>query len=661
MTTVPAPQYTEIGNSSYLDFAAYGMLQAGTDTVQEAYGYLDTQVASASDSQSVNVALIFDRATDPTQLLESDWATRQTDLASKTTEELWAAYGADTNIYDPVGRWLKAAGYTVLGGDAASTGDYVTSAESRTIWLSLDATDFQNLFNQPLMLGGVDGNDYDFVFWNGDLSLPSNIASSIAGLWVDNGGDPPAGQDLSNGASTTLKDGAQSHGNSTKADDIFNPQDIASDIYNFPLDGQTVQTGVIGLIEPGVGMAGTSNSASFQHLLEEYRAAVGVSGTGVAYAQGEAGASGNGDTSERSLDVGIVTAINPNSDLALYVGSGYNGWAYAGTFTAYQSAFWWTASGVPDDTLAPVISSSWYDLNIQSPDSPFYWAYQQLYIDALIQNQTVLIAQGDGGSGNKTSNGVTNVQTTSTSAYNLLVGGTSVSTETTAAADQTLTSLLDSASHGDMATIWHLVAGGMKAQPSGQDTFSTFVETVWNQYLVKDKTDLTQGYQSNYAGAGGVDTTQPQPGYQADYGITATDLVSGLPGRAAPDVAANAGGNMFYRTPQADMSGLTSSSGTSASTPLWAALITQFNAIFADQGLPQLGYMNDLLYQASAIAPGAFNDITIGNNISSYHLGSAYNSKGWTSPPRAMAMRRARAMTSFQASARPTACCWPGR
>ena len=56
---------------------------------------------------------------------------------------------------------------------------------------------------------------------------------------------------------------------------------------------------------------------------------------------------------------------------------------------------------------------------------------------------------------------------------------------------------------------------------------------------------FTEGYFDNNASGGGVDTTQPQPSYQTDYGITFTDLFSGLPGRSAPDVTANAGGNMF--------------------------------------------------------------------------------------------------------------------
>ena len=63
--------------------------------------------------------------------------------------------------------------------------------------------------------------------------------------------------------------------------------------------------------------------------------------------------------------------------------------------------------------------------------------------------------------------------------------------------------------------------------------------------------------------------------------------------------------------------------GTSAATPLWAALVAQLNAIFDDQGLPELGYMNDLLYIAAAIAPASFNDITLGNNTSSFSLAGA--------------------------------------
>ena len=116
------------------------------------------------------------------------------------------------------------------------------------------------------------------------------------------------------------------------------------------------------------------------------------------------------------------------------------------------------------------------------------------------------------------------------------------------------------------------------------------------------------------------------PSYQRDFGLApATADPAHLVGRGAPDVSANAGGNLFYGVPQAGMNGLRGAGGTSASAPLWAALISQFNALFRDQGLPSLGYMNDLLYIAAAIAPASFNDVTLGNNVSSFALGGAYS------------------------------------
>ncbi len=116
----------------------------------------------------------------------------------------------------------------------------------------------------------------------------------------------------------------------------------------------------------------------------------------------------------------------------------------------------------------------------------------------------------------------------------------------------------------------------------------------------------------------------PQPSYQSDFGLSlATSDPSALPGRGIPDVAALAGGNLRYNVPQPDMTmtpAVAIGAGTSAAAPMWAALVSQFNAIFQDQELPNLGYMNDLLYIAAAIAPGSFNDVTLGNNTSSFSL-----------------------------------------
>jgi hypothetical protein len=167
--------------------------------------------------------------------------------------------------------------------------------------------------------------------------------------------------------------------------------------------------------------------------------------------------------------------------------------------------------------------------------------------------------------------------------------------------------------------------GGLTALPgavSGADAWeTTLLEAVWNDYAISGSTWTGGGVG---AGDGSVDTTQQTPSYQLAFGLTPTSAnPSGGTGRGAPDVAANAGGNLFYKFPGEAMDEASSGEGTSAAAPLWAALMAQIDAIFDDQGLPNLGYANDLLYTAAAIAPAAFNDITFGNNVASYYRSSS--------------------------------------
>ena len=276
--------------------------------------------------------------------------------------------------------------------------------------------DFKNLFQTELKYA----SDAELVFWNGQLSLPSEW--NVAGLWVDTSTAPNPSN--LGGTPVTLPQGAQSPGNSASTIQQWAPQDIAA-LYNFPLDGANVQTGTIGLIEPGVGtsLSDDWSGSDFQSRLTAYLESVNRSGTGVVLPP--QGINGQSHTSgERSLDVGIVAAINPNSDIALYNGSGdtdATGNAQASVFTAVQSAIWDTVNN------PAVTSNSWGDAQSMSPDSPFYAAYWELFADAALRNQTTFIALGDGGSGNETGNGLTNVETNVTQPFNILVGGSSIS------------------------------------------------------------------------------------------------------------------------------------------------------------------------------------------------------------------------------------------
>jgi hypothetical protein len=622
---------TAVENSSYLDFTGWRINDA--TSVMDAYGLAASDVSEATFA-GLNVALILDRATDPTALLAQDWGTRQQTLAEMNDAgTLWTTYGADQTLYNSVVEQLKTTyGLTILDGtNSANKGDYVSSAESRTIWVELNtAEQFASLFGTTLYQSTQEDNE--FVFWNGDLLLPEEW--DIQGLWFDTENVPPP-SNMTPGVSTTLQQGSQSPGNNSSLGLTLSPQQI-SELYNFPLAGLNVETGAIGLIEPGIGSAlHPSQTKTFQELLTEYLASVGQTGNGAVSVQGENGQTYNSGSGERSLDVGVVASVNPNSDIYLFNGSGYNGNADASTFTAIQSALW-------DPTLtAAVLSSSFGDDQSMSPNSPFYAAYRQLQLDAALKNVSLFNALGDGGSGNETGNGLTNLAYNETSPYNVMVGGTSFSTFNAAQNDQTLNpSLVAPALANDQATLWRLMAGGLTALPQNLAALQTFAETVWNQYFVVGNhitignSPFEGGYLVNTTTSGGVDPTQPIPDYQLAYGLRPVSSdPSAQTGRGAPDVSANAGGNLSYLTPNSDMVGTGPDGGTSAATPLWASLGVQLNTIFADQGLPNLGYMNDLLYMASAIAPAAFNDITMGNNTSSFTMGGSYITNGTAVTP----------------------------
>ena len=119
---------------------------------------------------------------------------------------------------------------------------------------------------------------------------------------------------------------------------------------------------------------------------------------------------------------------------------------------------------------------------------------------------------------------------------------------------------------------------------------------------------------------GGFSTYMERMSYQED--AVSAYLNSGVPlprskdfnpkNRGFPDVSA-IGHN--YVTVQNGFYYLVD--GTSASTPLWAGIITRWNAYRMSKGLPSLGFINPLIYQMYADNPSSFIDITLGDNFCS--------------------------------------------
>ena len=669
---MPPNQYNVVANSTFLD--AFGAMAVGStdpapaiqtlanntaNDVRTATQLLDpmlgypgnpSSLQRADSSELINVALMVERAAPQSQLdalLGGDWADRQNTIVGQGNT-IWSTFGADPTVYADTQQAILAA----LDNPAtnpmslAAAAGYSGSADNRTIWLQLRPEQFNTLFNSVLL-----ADDDAGYAWTGPLSLPSTIPlDTIAGLWVDQGillQNPvrPTGVQP-----TTPGIGPVSPGNAAYGDYwIADSQDIDATVtatpaavaayYNFPL-ASGVSSAPIALLETGL------RQENLLGALNAYRQDLGLRPLSADELQSIGGTSvaPGDDQLELALDMSVISGVAPNSPIYLYGAAARP--SAVGNFQAYQNAFF-------DSTRNPeILSSSYTYFFSMTANSPFQQAWQQLFVDGMLSGVSVHLAIGDQGSNGFQPNGAGNAVAGTVPTYALSVGGTSIATPFSAANDSTLSTLYQLAMQGDPETVFELVAAGLMTLPSRLSTgdpatltagaadkyagaLTQLIETVWNAYVfVADGPhDKFTGFTGNYAGSGGVDQTQPVPSYQSAYGLTpgVTPQSPNGSGRGAPDVAALAGGDAYYAVlnnrafGDASAPTVSADDGTSAAAPLWATLTAQFNVIFKDQRLPALGFYNDLLYIASAIAPASFNDIVLGNNTSGFYY-TAHNS-----------------------------------
>ena len=113
------------------------------------------------------------------------------------------------------------------------------------------------------------------------------------------------------------------------------------------------------------------------------------------------------------------------------------------------------------------------------------------------------------------------------------------------------------------------------------------------------------------ASSGGISQSNLLPVWQ--QGLATSSNFASSVYRNVPDVALTADGIYVVASNGVAFSGI---GGTSAATPLWAALTALINQAATTAGRPTMGYLNPALY---AIGKGAgypflFHDITVGNN-----------------------------------------------
>jgi kumamolisin len=148
------------------------------------------------------------------------------------------------------------------------------------------------------------------------------------------------------------------------------------------------------------------------------------------------------------------------------------------------------------------------------------------------------------------------------------------------------------------------------------------------------------GWEGPLAGSGsggGLSVGYTRPDWQTGPGVSNQYSDDA---RQVPDIAASADpltGYRIYDSTDSSCSGedcWVAIGGTSASTPLWASLITLANQRAANSGKPTLGFINPMLYRmgSDSTLSTAFHDVTVGGNLY-YPTTSGWDyATGWGSP-----------------------------
>jgi uncharacterized protein (TIGR03437 family) len=153
---------------------------------------------------------------------------------------------------------------------------------------------------------------------------------------------------------------------------------------------------------------------------------------------------------------------------------------------------------------------------------------------------------------------------------------------------------------------------------SGESAISYIPETTWNDSAI----DGTPS-----AGGGGASFYFSKPSWQTGAGVPADNA------RDVPDVSLNASadhdGYFVYTGGSLQVYG-----GTSVAAPTFAGVTTLLNQYLVSTGAqsaPGVGNINPKLYSLAKTAPGAFHDVTTGNNIVTVSCG--HRSVGCSSTP----------------------------
>jgi kumamolisin len=314
--------------------------------------------------------------------------------------------------------------------------------------------------------------------------------------------------------------------------------------------------------------------------ISAFQACYGTSAT-VNYTSVQGGSGSGAGSGEAALDIETALALAPAATIDVYDGPNTGSGSYA------------TWSRIVSDDKAQVVSTSWGKCEAENTNSSEVQSENTLFQEAAVQGQSVFAASGDTGS--------EECDRADGDAYTL--------------------STLDPASQPYVTGVGGTALYNFDANPADRD------EEVWND---------------TGSSGGGISEYWSMPNYQADapasLGVVSS-VSSGSPCgantgdcREVPDVSADAspytGYGIYYdgTGDPTDSAAWSAIGGTSAATPLWAAVTAEMNASSSCNN-NAIGFANPALYIAAAGSSygSDFYDVTAGDNDWTGENGGLYS------------------------------------
>jgi kumamolisin len=491
-----------------------------------------------------------------------------------SAEDVKEVYGADAADLKQITAFASAANLKVVD----------VNPEARRIRVEGTIADIEKAFGTQLK--EYDHPDGAYRGREGGLSIPAALAGvieGVEGLDTRPVGDPrsrrsrfaPAAWERFVSAPKAAKARA-AHATQLKnkwPGTFFPPQ--VAELYNYPsnLDGSNQNIAIFAFNGTGPDPRGGYSLPALKTYFEKVLGGktpaikdVVIQGPGNDPGPDSQASSNNGDsTGEVMLDMCVVGSVAPGASIFMY-------------FTEFTSQGWVDAlnDAITGPNQISVISIS-YGNPEDDPDGAWTPMGVQLVNQACemaaAKGITICCASGDQGSSDLDPfTSVAHADFPASSPNVLGVGGTSL-----------------------------VAAAGPPA--------SIASEVVWNDLMLTHP----EG-----AGGGGISSVFSKPTYQNNVSVPPSANPPHKIGRGVPDVSAVADPETGVVVMRIDGKNLEPIGGTSASTPLWAALIARLN-----QGLDaRIGFLNPVLY--GKFATGVLRDIVSGNN-GAYEAGPGWD------------------------------------